>query len=69
MSSDDPLLEDITFLKGRWTPTEPVVVIDADFARKAIASGELALFVWQALEALESSTKTVIVLAEHKDTE
>ena len=55
---------DVIVLDGGWSNDGPCVVMDAEFARKALESGELPLFVHQALESLELSGKQVAVLSE-----
>jgi hypothetical protein len=42
----------------------PCVILDADFARKAIESKELPFFVDQALKAMELSGQRVAILRE-----
>ena len=42
----------------------PCVILDADFARKALDANELPLFVHQALQAMELSGQCICVLKE-----
>lgn len=45
----------------------PCVILDADFARKAIEEKELVFFVHKALEAMELSGQRICVLKETVD--
>lgn len=58
------LFEDLNILDGDMTFDFDCVVIDADFARKAIERNELTLFVDQALKAMELSGKPIAILKE-----
>jgi predicted nuclease of predicted toxin-antitoxin system len=58
------LFEDIEVLDGERTFDFDCVILDADFARKAIERGELPMFVDQALKSMELSGKTIAVLKE-----
>jgi hypothetical protein len=57
-------IDDITVLDGGMEFHKPVIVLDLEFARKAVEQNEIALFVHQAVEALELSGKNVVYLEE-----
>jgi hypothetical protein len=57
-------ITDVNVLEGDEVFDFSCIVIEAEFARKALASKELPLFVSQALAALELSGRTVAVLRE-----
>lgn len=57
-------ITDVEILDGDRTFDEPCVILDAEFARKALVSGELPLFVHQALKAIELSGQKVAFLRE-----
>lgn len=56
--------DDLEVIEGERQFDFPCVVIDADFARKALAANELPLYVHQALKAMELSGRRVAILKE-----
>lgn len=57
-------IENLEVLEGNREFDFPCVILDADFARKALEANELPLFVHQALEAMELSGRRVAILSE-----
>lgn len=62
-----PEINDIELLEGERTFDFPCVILDAQFARKAIENKELAFFVDQALKAMELSGQRVAIVRESEE--
>jgi hypothetical protein len=66
MAEDDFPIADINMVEGDMVFDFPAVILDADFARKAIERNELPMFVDQALKAMELSGQRFAILKEEE---